>query len=328
MSKHHQSAEPDCGTSHGAHDHSHGKMGHVHGASSFGKAFAIGIGLNAAYVATQVFYGLAAHSVALLADAIHNLGDVFGLLMAWIAMHLAKRGPTQTRTYGWGRGTILAALTNAVLLLLGCGAIAIEAIRRFSHPQPVAAGIVMWVAAAGIAINGATALMFMRGRKGDLNVRGAFVHMASDAVVASGVVLAGWLIQLTHWLWLDAVTSLLIVLVIVWGTWGLLRDSMNMAMDVVPGGIQLQEVEHALLELPDVIDVHDLHIWALSTTQTALTAHLTQIGTSNTGGNSADALIRKAGDVVRSRFNIGHSTFQVETADALEACHQRVSHTA
>lgn len=213
---------------HEAHDHgghAHGPGGHHHAPASFGRAFAIGTALNAAFVAAQVFYGLAAHSVALLADAVHNLGDVLGLLIAWGAATLARRAPTLARTYGWGRSTILASLTNAVVLLFGCGAIAVEAVRRFGDPSPVGGSTVMWVAALGIVINGVTALMFMRGRKGDLNVKGAFLHMASDAVLSAGVVVSGLLITLTGWHWLDPATSLAIVAVITIGTWSLLRDS-------------------------------------------------------------------------------------------------------
>ena len=308
---------------HHGHGHSHGVGGHGHAPATFGRAFAIGIALNAAYVAAQVFYGIAAHSVALLADAVHNLGDVLGLVIAWGAMQLARRRPTLTRTYGWGRGTILASMTNAVVLLLGCGAIAIEAVRRFGHPLPVAGSIVMWVAAAGIAINGATALMFMRGRKGDLNIRGAFLHMASDAAVSAGVVVAGLLIHVTGWLWLDPAASLLIVAVIIIGTWSLLRDSVNLAMDVVPGAIKLPEVERALLALPGVIEVHDLHVWALSTTETALTAHLIQSKTDDAGG-----LIQRACNEVRERFGIGHSTFQVEVEETADACALRSASSA
>ncbi len=309
--------------SHGSHG-SHG--GHGHAPASFGAAFAIGIALNAAYVAAQVFYGLAAHSVALLADAVHNLGDVLGLVVAWVAMRLAKRGPTQTRTYGWGRGTILASLSNAMILLIGCGGIAFEALQRFSHPQPVAGGVVMWVAAAGIAINGATALMFMRGRNDDLNIKGAFLHMASDAVVSAGVVIAGLLIQLTGWLWLDPATSLLIVAVIIIGTWSLLRESVNLAMDVVPGGIELSKVEALLLALPNVIEVHDLHVWALSTTETALTAHLIQSNAIKADSGDGVGLIALACAEVRKRFQIGHSTFQVETAESADTCGLRPAH--
>jgi cobalt-zinc-cadmium efflux system protein len=325
MSAHHHDhghQHTDASHAHDGHEHghSHGLGGHVHAPASFGRAFAIGTALNAAFVAAQVFYGLAAHSVALLADAIHNLGDVLGLVIAWWAMHLAKRRPTLTRTYGWGRGTIMASLTNAVVLLLGCGAIAIESVQRFGDPHPVAGNVVMWVAAIGIVINGATALMFMRGRKHDLNVKGAFLHMASDAAVSAGVVVAGLAIQFTGWLWLDPATSLLIVAIIILGTWGLLRDSMNLAMDVVPAGIELPQVEEALLNLPGVTEVHDLHVWALSTTETALTAHLLQ----GTAGRES-GLIAEACAQMLQRFKIGHCTFQIETAESADTCGLRAA---
>jgi cobalt-zinc-cadmium efflux system protein len=309
-----------------AHDHRHDHHGHAHGSggghapASFGKAFAIGIALNGGFVAAQVFYGLAAHSVALLADAVHNLGDVLGLLIAWGAATLAKRLPTPARTYGWGRTTILASLTNAMVLLFGCGAIAVEAVRRFHDPTPVGGSTVMWVAALGIVINGATALMFMRGRKDDLNIKGAFLHMAADAGVSAGVVIAGLLMTLTGWHWLDPVTSLLIVAVITIGTWNLLRDSANLALDAVPGGIDLAGVDGALRGLPGVIDVHDLHIWGLSTTDTALTAHLVH------DGGDASVLILAACREMRDNFSIGHATFQVETLQLAEACALRPAH--
>ena len=309
------SAEHDHNHDHGHSHAGHPHAGHSHAPASFGRAFAIGTALNAGFVAAQVFYGLAAHSMALLADAVHNFGDVLGLLIAWGAAIMARRLPSRARTYGWGRGTILASLTNAVVLLLGCGAIAVEAIRRFGDPAPVGGVTVMWVAAFGIVINGATALLFMRGRHGDLNVKGAFLHMASDAAVSAGVVVSGLLIVGTGWLWLDPVTSLAIVAVITAGTWGLLRDSLNLAMDAVPGGIALAEVEAALQGLPGVVEVHDLHVWGLSTTQTALTAHLV-----HNGSGGAAALLGLACDRVRERFGIGHATFQVETLDIAESC--------
>ena len=287
---------------------------------SFGKAFAIGTALNAGFVAAQVFCGMAAHSVALLADAVHNLGDVLGLLIAWGAVTLAKRHPTQTRTYGWGRSTILASLTNAVVLLLGCGAIAFEAVLRFNDLTPVGGDTVMWVAALGIVVNGVTALLFMSGRKDDLNIKGAFLHMAADAGVSAGVVVAGLLITLTGWHWIDPVTSLAIVAVITISTWSLLRDSANLALDAVPGGIDLAEVDAALRALPGVIDIHDLHVWGLSTTENALTAHLVQ------GNGDAADLIRSACEAMRERFKIGHSTFQVETVELAEACELRPAH--
>ena len=300
------------------HDNDHG--GHSHAPASFGTAFAIGTALNAGFVAAQVFYGLAAHSVALLADAVHNFGDVLGLLIAWGASILAKRHPTQARTYGWGRSTILASLTNAVVLMLGCGAISVEAIRRFNDTAPVGGSTVMWVAALGIVINGATALLFMKGRKGDLNVKGAFLHMAADAGVSAGVVVAGLLITLTGWHWLDPVTSLLIVAVITISSWSLLRDSANLALDAVPEGIDLAKVDTALRGLTGVIDIHDLHVWGLSTTETALTAHLVH------DGSDAAVIIRSACDEMRAHFKIGHATFQVETAELAEACVLRPAH--
>lgn len=302
------------------HGHSHQAGSHGHAPVSFGAAFAIGTALNAAFVAAQVFYGLAAHSMALLADAAHNFGDVLGLLIAWGTAILAKRHPTRERTYGWGRSTILASLTNAVVLLFGCGAIAVEALRRFNDAAPVGGATVTWVAALGIVINGATALLFIKGRKGDLNIKGAFLHMASDASVSAGVVLAGLLIVLTGWHWLDPVTSLLIVAVITVGTWGLLRDSVNLALDAVPGGIDLGQVDAALRALPGVADVHDLHVWGLSTTETALTAHLVQEG--DGGAN----LIRAASEEMRAHFGIGHATFQIETVEVADLCALRPAH--
>ncbi len=305
-----------------ANDHSHGDghasyhgvRGHRHGPASFGKAFAIGTVLNAAFVAAQVFYGVAAHSMALLADAVHNLGDVLGLLIAWGAAVLANRTPTKTRTYGWGRATILASLTNAVVLLLSCGAIAVEAVGRFGDSAPVASTTVIWVAAIGIIINSVTAVMFMRGRKRDLNVKGAFLHMAADAAVSAGVVVAGLLIMLTGWLWIDPLTSLVIVAVVTAGTWGLLRDSVNLALDALPGEIDIVEVERTLCDLAGVIAVHDLHVWALSTTETALTAHLVH------DGEADEALIQRARAEVRARFAIEHSTIQLELPESAEDC--------
>ena len=304
---------------HHEHGHEHGHAnghahGHHHAPASFGAAFAVGTALNVAFVAAQIFYGILAHSMALLADAVHNFGDVLGLLAAWGAASLATRGPTSARTYGWGRTTILASLANAVLMLVSCGAIALEAIRRFGEPAPVAGATVMWVAALGIAVNGATALMFMRGRHDDLNVRGAFLHMAADAAVSAGVVVTGLLITLTGRNWLDPVSSLAIVAVIVAGTWGLLRASANLAMDAVPEGIDLADVEAVLRALPGVEDVHDLHVWGLSTTNTALTAHLVQ------ASGDATALLREAEHEVRTRFRIGHATFQVETPELAQTC--------
>ena len=295
------------------HNHGHGHAGHHHAPATFGRAFAIGAAANAAFVVLQVFYGLAANSVALLADAVHNLGDVLGLLIAWGAAVLTQRAPTPRRTYGWGRSSILAALGNAVVLLLGCGGIAVEALGRFAHPAPVGAWQVMLVAAAGIVVNGGTALLFMRGRHSDLNVRAAFLHLARDAGVSLGVVLSSALILWTGWLWLDPLTSLGIVALITWGTWGVLRQSADLAMDAVPAGVDQAAVQAALEGLPGVIEVHDLHIWGLSTTRTALTAHLVAAGPD-------PALVHAACAMLRDRFGLDHATLQVEEGEAAFAC--------
>lgn len=301
------------------HDHHHGHShGDDHGLSPAGshdRAFAIGAALNTAFVAAEIVFGLAANSVALLADAAHNLGDVLGLLLAWAAAWLGRRPPTRHRTYGWGRSSILAALANAVVLLLSVGAIALEAVQRLFNPQPVGENTVMAVAAAGIVVNGATAWLFMRGREHDLNIRAAFLHMVGDAAVSLGVVLAALAISLTGWLWLDPVASLAIVVIIIAGTWGLLRDSMNLALDAVPGDITHESVRGYLLELPGVVEVHDLHIWALSTTETAMTAHLVCVREER-----GCPLLQRASAGLRERFGIGHSTFQIETREEAALC--------
>ena len=299
-----------------AHDHDHHghqQHGHSHAPASFGRAFAIGITLNVALVIGQIVFGLYAHSVALLADAVHNTGDVLGLVFAWGASRLGRLAPTTTRTYGWGRSTILAALVNAIVLLIGTGAIAVEAIQRFWAPQPVANGVVMAVAAFGILLNGGTALMFMRGRKDDLNIRGAFLHMAGDVAVSFGVVVAALLMQLTGAPWLDPAASLLIGVVIVAGTWGLLRDATALAMDAVPPGVDAAAVQRSLAALPGVTEVHDLHIWGLSTTQTAVTAHLVTDGAN-------DRLVPLACAALQDQFAITHCTFQVETEAVAADC--------
>ena len=302
-----------------AHDHSH-SHGHSHAApATFGRAFVIGITLNVALVAAQIGYGIAAHSVALLSDAVHNFGDVLGLVFAWGAVLLGRLSPTRQRTYGWGRSSIMAALINAVILLVGTGALAVEAVRRLFDPGPVAGMTVMVVAAAGIVLNGATALMFMRGRKDDLNVHGAFIHMAADAGVSLGVVVAAVLIQLTGALWLDPAASLAIGVVIVIGTWGLLRDATSLAMDAVPPGVDAAAIERSLAALPGVTEVHDLHIWALSTSRTALTAHLVTTATDHT-------LAPQACTMMHDQFEITHCTFQVETAEIAAQCALRPEH--
>ena len=301
------------------HDHHHGQAktahrGHHHAPAHYGRAFLIGTVLNLGFVMVEAFYGIVANSVALIADAGHNLSDVLGLLLAWGAATLSKRKPSAQFTYGLRRSSILSALFNAVFLLVAIGAIAFEAVQRLNDPQPVAGGTVMAVAAVGILVNGITALLFARGRKHDLNIRGAFLHMTADAAVSAGVVISGLLILQTGWLWLDPATSLVIVAVILVGTWGLLRRSVNMALDRVPEHIPPADVVAALEDLPGVTRVHDLHIWSLSTTDVALTCHLVM-----PAGCPGDAFLRGVSDLLHDRFEIGHSTIQVER-DEDRAC--------
>jgi cobalt-zinc-cadmium efflux system protein len=296
------------------HDHRHG-AGHVHTPASFGMAFAIGIGLNVTFVAVEFVFGVLANSVSLLADAGHNLSDVLGLVIAWIASVLVKRPPSPRYTYGLRSSSILAALFNAVFLLVAVGAIAWEAILRLFHPEPVATGTVMIVAAVGILINGGTAWLFASGRKGDLNIRGAFLHMLADAAVSAGVVVSGLVILFTGWLWLDPLTSLVIVGVIMWGTWGLLRDSLAMSVDAVPSTIDPQAVRRYLETCAGVSAVHDLHIWSVSTTESALTAHLVF-----PAGHPGDGFLMRTATELRHRFGIGHTTLQIEISEE-SACH-------
>jgi len=295
---------------HDDHDHGHAH-GHVHAPKDFGRAFAIGTALNVGFVVIEATYGILANSMALLADAGHNLSDVFGLLMAWGAAAMARRAPTARFTYGLRSSSILAALANAILLLIAVGAIAWEAVQRFSHPAPVAGTTVMIIAGIGIVINTATALLFLSGRHDDINVRGAFMHMAADAAVSLGVVLAGLTIVLSGALWIDPVVSLVIAAVIVWGTWSLLRDSVNLALHAVPAGIDPSDVRAYLAGLSGVASVHDLHIWPMSTTETALTCHLVM-----PGGHPGDAFLASATDALSHRFKIAHATLQIEKGDA------------
>lgn len=290
-----------------SHGHSHGPGGHHHAPARYDRAFAIGAALNIGFVAVEAFYGVVANSVALLADAGHNLSDVLGLLLAWGAAWLTRRRPTHRHTYGFGSSSILASLLNAVVLLIAVGAIAWEAVGRLVHPEPVEGGVVMWVAAVGIVVNAVTAWMFKGGKDADLNVKGAYLHMAADAAVSLGVVVAALLIGWTGWLWLDPVVSLGIVAVIVVGTWGLLRESTNLAMDAVPEGVSRTDVEAYLAGLPGVAAVHDLHIWGLSTTDTALTAHLVR-----PGAGTDDDFLKEVAHDLKERFGIGHATIQVE----------------
>jgi len=293
---------------------------HTHEPANYGRAFAIGVALNLAFVVLEVIYGKLSHSLALVADAGHNLSDVLGLVLAWGAMLLARRRPTPERTYGFRRSSILAALINAAVLLISVGAIAWEAIGRVNHPQAVAETTVISVASIGILINAGTALMFMSGRQRDLNIRGAFMHMATDAVISLGVVLTGFAMLSTGWLWLDPVVGLIIVALIVYGTWGLLRDSLNLALDAVPAGIDMNDVKEYLSGLPTCIDVHDLHVWGMSTTETALTAHVVMAQTI-----CDDALLAKITNELHQKFGIEHATLQVEFGDPTYPCRCRLT---
>lgn len=301
---------------HGPHHgyHAHGAHGGAHAPAGFGRAFAIGIALNVGFVLIEAGFGIVANSMALLADAGHNLSDVLGLAVAWIAVLLARRPPTERFTYGLGASSILSALFNAVLLLVASGAIAWEAVQRLLAPTPVAGTTMMVVAAIGILVNGLTAWLLAAGRHGDLNVRGAWLHMIADAAVSAGVVVAGLLILVTGWLWLDALAGLLIVGAIVWSTWSLLRDSLAMALAAVPAGIDLASVRQHLAALPGVKHVHDLHVWHMSTTDIALTAHLVM-----PAGHPGDAFHAAAASGLHSRFGIGHATLQIEVSEEI-AC--------
>lgn len=293
-----------AGHHHGAH------AGHAHAPADFSRAFAIGIALNLGFVVVEAAYGFIANSTALLADAGHNLSDVLGLVAAWTATRLGKRPPTPRYTYGLRGSSILAALFNAVFLLLAVGAIAWEAVQRIGAPEPVAGRTVMIVAAIGIAVNAGTALMFARGRRGDLNVRGAYLHMAADAAVSAGVVVAGLAMLWTGAAWIDPLVSLGIVAVIVWSTWGLLRQSVAMALAAVPDSIDPAAVRAWLETRPGVSRVHDLHIWPMSTTEVALTAHLV-----TPAGPPGDDFLAATAHELEVRFAIAHTTLQVESTD-------------
>jgi cobalt-zinc-cadmium efflux system protein len=318
MSESHSHNHDEGGHSHG-HDHHHGGGGHSHAPPANNTVFAVGTLLNLGFVVVEVIYGLASHSLALLSDAGHNLSDVFGLLIAWGAMHISKSRPTVRRTYGLRRSSILAALTNAIILLIVVGGITWEAIGRLGHPEAVAGNTVMWVAASGVIINGATALLFMAGRKHDLNVRGAFLHMAGDAVVSLGVVVIGFAIKVTGLHWLDPAVSILIGAVIVWSTWGLLRESVNLAMDAVPEGIDPNAVKEFLNKQEGVTEIHDLHIWGMSTTESALTVHLV-MPEPPVDGKFLHDLCHE----LHEHFEIDHATVQIEYGDV--ECHQAPEH--
>jgi len=299
------------------HGHGHGGHGHHHALpeAGHGRAFALAIGVNSLFVAIEFVYGFIANSTALMADAGHNLSDVLGLILAWGAAVLAKRAPSPRYTYGLRSTSILAALGNALLLLVACGAIAWEAVHRFTAPAPVAGMTVSVVAAIGVAINAFSAWLFMAGSKGDLNIRGAYLHMAADAAISLGVVISGLVIMSTGWTWLDPLVSLVIVVVIVFGTWSLLSQSLRLVLAAVPDSVDAAEVDRFLAQQPGVASVLDLHIWAVSTTETALTARLVM-----PGGYPGDQAIEDIATRLRHDFAIGHCTLQVQEGSLQQQC--------
>ncbi|HEV7280190.1 MAG TPA: cation diffusion facilitator family transporter [Pirellulaceae bacterium] len=300
------------------HSHGHGSHAlHDHAPARYDAAFAIGMALNGAYIAIEAAFGFYADSLALLADAGHNLSDVIGLGIAWGAYWLSGVRPTPRRSYGWRSSTILAALANGVLLLVAVGAIAWEAVRRFSEPGEAMGGTLMIVAGIGVVVNLATAMLFMRGRHDDLNLRGAYLHMLADALVSVGVVVAGLLMMLTELPWIDPATSLVVAAVILWGTWGLLTESVNLALHAAPRGLDPVAVREYLESLPGVTAVHDVHVWAMSTTETALTAHLVRPEVTND-----DALLHQAIGELHDRFGIEQVTLQIERDAAGFACRE------
>ncbi|MFM0567995.1 cation diffusion facilitator family transporter [Paraburkholderia caledonica] len=315
---HDDSRDRGDGHSHG-HDHSHTHAGHHHHhhapVPGHGFAFALAVALNVAIVVIQALYGVLAHSTALLADAGHNLSDVLGLLLAWGAAWLTTRRPSARYTFGYGSSSILASLANAALLLFACGVIVAEAIGRLMNPAPVAGLAVFVVATVGVVVNGISAWLFMRGQKEDLNIRGAFLHMAADAGVSAAVAISGLVILYTNWTWLDPLMSLLVVAVVVYGTWGLLRDSVRLALNAVPSGVDLQSIRDYLADLPGVEGVHDLHVWALSTTGNALTVHLV-MPAGHPGDERLDGIVL----ALRERFSMQHATLQVDLGTTSHRC--------
>ncbi len=302
-----------------AHSHAHGGNllghGHSHGEINYNRAFAIGVGLNLTFVVIEVVFGLFANSLALLADAGHNFSDVLGLLLAWGASVLGNRRPSARRTYGLRRSSILAALLNSLILLIAIVMIAWEAIGRLIHPDAVATGTVMIVASIGVVINSATALLFMGGKEHDLNIRGAYLHMAADAAISLGVVVGAFMISITSWVWIDPLLSLLIAVAIGIATWRLLRQSLDLSLDAVPEQIDLTAVRSFLGQLPGVAEVHDLHIWAISTTETALTVHLVK-----PEATVDDDWLAEISEDLRQQFQIGHATIQIENGVSKVPC--------
>lgn len=306
------------------HKHAHGDHSHAHHHGdpvNQGRAFAIAIFLNSIFVVIEFIYGFIANSTALMADAGHNLSDVLGLALAWGAALLGRKAPNAKYTYGLRSTSILAALANAMFLLAACGAIALEAIQRFTQAPEVAGFTVTLVAAVGIFINGFSALLFVKGSKDDVNIRGAYLHMATDAAVSFGVVIAGIAIMFTGWFWLDPLISLVIVAIIVVGTWGLLRESVQLALSAVPAGINFAAVDDYLRKCDGVSDIHDLHIWGMSTTENALTVHLV-MPAGYPGDQAMDAITH----TLSHRFSIHHSTLQIEQGTTSHACGLHSNH--
>jgi cobalt-zinc-cadmium efflux system protein len=294
-----------------AHDHG----SHRHGATSYGRAFRIGIALNLAFAAVEVAYGVLAHSLALIADAAHNFGDVLGLGLSWGATALARVRPSTRRTFGFRRSTIIASVANALILLFVTGGLAWESVRRLLAPERSRGGIMIAIALVGAAVNGASAVLFMKGGERDLNLRSAFLHLASDAVLALGVAATGGLIIVTGWLWLDPAVSILLALTILAGTWSLMKQSLNLMLDAVPADIDPAQVKAFLGTLRGVVEVHDLHIWAMSTTETALTAHLVMPQSSY-----EPSFVASACRELHDRFDIEHSTLQIDPQEAPSPC--------
>ena len=309
-SSHHHPHHGACAHDHDhSHHHAHGHgHGHHHHGPTHGPAFAIATGLNLLFVVVEIATGIMGHSTALLADAGHNFSDVLSLILAWAANRLSQRPPSARYTYGMKSASILAALANASLLWVALGAILIETIRNFTSPQPVSAPLMIGVAAAGIAVNLLSALPFLRGAKNDINLRAAFQHLLADAAVSAGVVVAGGIVLFTGWNWVDPVTSLAITAIIALGSWSLLRESVQLGLLGVPASINQDAVRAFLAAQPGVTAVHDLHIWPMSTTETALTAHLT-IPT----GHPGDAFLHRLAHELADDFSIGHATIQIET---------------
>ena len=318
---HHQ-PPPTTKASDHTHDHDHGQdhkhdtksHGHSHGPMNYDRVFAIGIALNVSYALIEAVAGFWLNSLSLVADAGHNLSDVLGLLLAWAAVWLSRRKPSARHSYGLGRSSILAALANAMLLLVAIVVIVWESALRFSHPQAIATGPVVWIATIGILVNAFTAWLFMRGSKTDLNVRGAYLHMLADAAVSAGVVVSALVMAVTGWLWLDPATSLVIAAVIALSSWRLLMDSLHLSLDAVPPHINAEAVGRYLASEPCVKELHDLHIWALSTEAVALTAHVVC-----PAGHPGDAWLARVCEELHDKYGIDHATIQVETGDAVHA---------